>query len=109
MDANNLNAGKNVRNSGLTRRGFLGGAAALGPVALTAAKAAAGTQPDADGPLPHGKALRLQPALMYHLDQPREKTSWRSYGGLQTPKDVEEEIRRIRPILLFRIVQVTLS
>jgi len=32
---------------------------------------------------------------MYHLEQRREKTSWRSYGGLCTEKDVTAEVGRI--------------
>jgi len=46
-------------------------------------------------PLPRGRALRVQPVLMYWLDRPQEKTSWRSYGGLATEADVAAEIGRI--------------
>ena len=42
-------------------------------------------------PLPFGKPLRVQPVLVFHLDQRREKTSWRSYGGLRTMEDVDKE------------------
>jgi hypothetical protein len=46
-------------------------------------------------PLPRGRALRVQPALMYHLERRQEKTSWRSYGGLATEVDVAAEVGRI--------------
>jgi hypothetical protein len=45
--------------------------------------------------LPVGKPLRVKPVLAYALPQRRDKTSWRGYGGLQTPQDVEQETRRI--------------
>jgi hypothetical protein len=86
--------------AGLNRRAFLGqagSAAALGALAWLGAWPAqavpVGTV--AGKPLPPGKPLRLKPVLVYHLDQPREKTSWRSYGGLRTAQDVEQEARRI--------------
>jgi len=87
--------------AGLSRRGFLGG---LGAVAAAggfsggvspAAETAGGTRAVVGRPLPKGRALRVQPALMYHLEQRREKTSWRSYGGLCTEKDVTAEVGRI--------------
>jgi len=46
-------------------------------------------------PLPPGRPLRVKPLLVYRLDQRREKTSWRGYGGLRSPADVDEECRRI--------------
>lgn len=42
-----------------------------------------------------GATLRVQPILMYSLPTPREATSWKSWGGIQTEAAVEEEIRRI--------------
>ena len=84
----------------LNRRGFLGRtgqallAGALAPLAgwpLRAAPSGLVAGP----PLPSGRTLRVQPLLVYHLDQRREKTSWRSYGGLQTAADVERERARI--------------
>jgi hypothetical protein len=46
-------------------------------------------------PLPAGKPLRIKPVLTYLLDQPRERTSWRSYGGLRKREDVDQEIQRL--------------
>ncbi|MCZ7635157.1 MAG: hypothetical protein M5U12_03320 [Verrucomicrobia bacterium] len=70
---------------------MLGALAWLGvwPVRAVPSGVVAGT------PLPYGRPLRVKPVLVYHLDQPREKTSWRSYGGLQSPADVDRECDRI--------------
>lgn len=90
----------NADPCGLNRRDFLGcmsGALALGGVGLLAATPAraAALAPVPGTPLPPGKPLRLKPVLTYALDQPREKTSWRSYGGLRTREDVDREIQRL--------------
>jgi len=88
--------------TGITRRGFLGGlagTAALGGLTLTTTSRAraASTKPVAPGiALPHGAALRIKPVLTYQIEKPQEKSSWRSYGGLQTLKNVNEEARRIK-------------
>lgn len=84
----------------LSRRQFLGcvgGAAALSGVAgLAATRARAASLATVPGkPLAAGAPLRLQPVLVFSLDQPRERTSWRAYGGLRTREDVAQEIRRI--------------
>jgi len=76
------------------------GAAALGGLAwlrpgATAADATAATSVFPDEPLPRGRPLRLKPILTYHLDQRRERTSWRSYGGLREQVDVDREVLRI--------------
>jgi len=101
MDAAN-SANDSFGPSGVSRRGFLGG---LGAVAATGGFAAAASVQgrDAGGgravsgePLPQGRALRVQPVLMYHLEQRREKTSWRSYGGICTKEDVRAELKRIQ-------------
>jgi hypothetical protein len=42
-----------------------------------------------------GKALRVQPVLMYNLPTPRPETSWKAWGGVQTPEAVAEEVARI--------------
>jgi L-fucose isomerase-like protein len=87
---------------GVSRRGFLGGLGAV--TALGSLSAAAGSAEKTTGagrivpgrPLPKGRALRVQPVLMYNLDGRQEKTSWRSYGGLCTEADVAAEIDRIQ-------------
>lgn len=85
---------------GMSRRGFLGGlggAAALGSLTLAATPQApaVSTRPAARTSLPEGAALRVKAALAYQLPRRREKSSWRNYGGLQTPRDVNEEAKRI--------------
>jgi hypothetical protein len=84
----------------LSRRAFLG---RTGTVALLGAWAWLEAWPAravpsgvvAGIPLPTGRPLQVKPVLLYHLDQRREKTSWRSYGGLKTPADVDRECERI--------------
>jgi hypothetical protein len=76
--------------------GCIGGAVALSGLAwLAATQARASTVPVPGQPLPDGKPLRVKPVLTFHLDQPRERTSWRSYGGLRTRADVDRELLRI--------------
>jgi hypothetical protein len=85
---------------GLSRRTFLG---RVGAAAALSALAGLGAWPlravptgtVAADPLPFGRRLRVQPLLVYHLDQRREKTSWRSYGGLRTAEDVTQESERL--------------
>lgn len=42
-----------------------------------------------------GKALRVQPVLMYRIPTRKEMTSWKSWGGIQDASAVEEEAKRI--------------
>ncbi|MFH1737900.1 MAG: twin-arginine translocation signal domain-containing protein [bacterium] len=42
-----------------------------------------------------GKPLRVQPVLMYATPQPREQTSWRSWGGVLSEETAQEEVERI--------------
>jgi len=78
--------------------GCLGGTVALsnlGWLLDCRAQAPGATDVAAGRPLSAGVALRVQPLLTYHLDEPRERTSWRSYGGLRTAEDVTAETARI--------------
>jgi hypothetical protein len=103
----------------MQRRDFLGatclaGAAAIGAAVGTAALAAAASDGSAaaapagsaapaesaspqaaPGGLPPGSPLRVKPVLAFALGQRRAQTSWRSYGGLQSRQDVDQEVRRI--------------
>jgi len=42
-----------------------------------------------------GKPLKVQPILMYALPTKKEQSSWRSWGGVQTESEVNEEVARI--------------
>lgn len=84
----------------MNRREFLAtsaaGAAGLGM--LSANSVFAGEIPEwlPDKPfVRHGRALRVQPVLLYNLYQPRPTTSWRPWGGLHTEGDVDQEAGRI--------------
>jgi hypothetical protein len=110
-------SGENVNNEGrqmgheggdgagadlaVSRRSLLGGFGVMAAVgSLPGAGAAPGKSVAAGRtvkgePLPKGRALRVQPALMYHLERRQEKTSWRSYGGLWTEADVTAEIGHV--------------
>lgn len=85
--------------SEITRRGFLqgvGGAAALG-VALTGltwSGVSAAERQDQAGP--KRRPLVVKPILVYSIPTRRHQTSWRSWGGIQTQQDAEQELRRIR-------------
>lgn len=87
---------------GMSRREFLGGlagTAALGGLTLatTSQARAVSRKPVSSGAvLPHGAALRIKPVLIYQIEKRQEKTSWRSYGGVQTRAKVNEEAKRIK-------------
>jgi hypothetical protein len=78
---------------GLSVAGIAGGILGLHPAAANAAQ---GESWDPDVPLVvTGKALRVQPILMYHVAQRREATSWKSWGGVQDDRAAAEESERI--------------
>ncbi len=80
----------------LNRRGFFGSTVA--GLCLASTTRAEQTPNDGrsktNGLFP-GKPLRILPVLAYHLESPREMTSWRSYGGLRTQSGAEAEANRI--------------
>lgn len=84
----------------MPRRTFLaiGGAAlagaAFGGCATTRVPSTATTPPPNGLPLPR-KTLTVQPALSYRFYQRHEGTSWRPWGGLSTPADIDQEEVRI--------------
>lgn len=86
------------------RREFLGVSAAVAAGAALGAAGRAQAQGfewapdmwDPDRPfLVIGKALRVQPVLMYNLPTKRPMRSYKSWGGIQTEQAVAEEIARI--------------
>lgn len=83
--------------SEVDRRGFLElaalGATALGAVSWSALSVAA----ESDLLAPRRRAtLRVLPVLVYGIYQKRPQTSWRSWGGIQTQEDVNQETARIK-------------
>ncbi|MBN1394496.1 MAG: hypothetical protein JW959_05695 [Pirellulales bacterium] len=81
---------------GVSRRGFLGGAAALGGIALTGLSWSALAAEELDvGQAPPRRPLVVKPVLGYNSPQRRPQTSWREWGGVQTREDFENELSRI--------------
>ncbi len=85
---------------GMNRRTFLGGvggAAALGGIALSGLSwsALAAEQEDAAA-APGRRPLAVKPVLTYTLPTRSPQTSWRPWGGIQTRQDVDGELARIR-------------
>ncbi len=83
--------------NGVSRRAFLGGAAALGGVALTGLtwKGLAAAEPEVLKPAAR-RAIRVKPVLVYSTYKPAPQTSWRSWGGIQTQEDADAEVKRIQ-------------
>ena len=80
------------------RRDFLtAGGLAIGGVALTGltCSALAVDQPDLATP-PKRMPLVVKPILSYFTWNRQEKTSWRSWGGIETEAQAEAEVRRIQ-------------
>lgn len=88
----------------ITRREFIeltgGMAAALGLASVSAGAAESQLwDRDAWNPgrpfLAIGTKIRVLPILQYATPEPREKTSWKSWGGVQTDQAALEELQRI--------------
>lgn len=90
----NSNSGSRDRLA-ITRRGFLGGSAAVGGL-LLASNAGGQERPNArPAEWPAGKPLIVQPLLAYDTPQRQDKTSWRGYGGIHTDADAAAEVQRL--------------
>ncbi|MBN1506240.1 MAG: twin-arginine translocation signal domain-containing protein [Sedimentisphaerales bacterium] len=86
--------------AGISRRGFLqgvSGAGALG-MALTgltwSSVAMAAESGSRAGP--QRRALVVKPILVYEVPTRRHQTSWRSWGGIETQAQAEQELGRIQ-------------
>ena len=88
--------GNHIRND-ITRRQFVqvAGAGAIGTVTLSHLSWAALMSQDAVRTVPERKPLVVKPVLTYEVPVRQPQTSWRAWGGIQTEKDVSEEIIRI--------------
>jgi L-fucose isomerase-like protein len=88
--------------SALNRRSFVRlGALGLAGCALRwdARLSADQSQPPAWDPsmplLNPARKLTVQPVLLYSLPTPRAESSWKSWGGVQTAQQLDEELNRI--------------
>ena len=86
--------------AGITRRAFLqgvGGAALVG-VALAGCSWAVLSAPEMESGalVSRRRALKVKPILVYSTPRREHQTSWRSWGGIQTRADAEQEAARIR-------------
>ena len=90
--------GKSAGANTLTRRTFLKGvgATALSGIALSGLSwpllSAEGTEEHILRRVP----LKVKPILVYSTPERRHQTSWRAWGAIQTQKDADEEVARIR-------------
>lgn len=83
----------------LTRRTFLKGlsATALGSVALSGLSWSALSKDVADElPSDWRLPLKVKPLLVYSTPARTHQTSWRAWGGIQTQRDADEEMARVR-------------
>ena len=84
--------------NGLSRRNFikLAGGSTLSVVALSGLswRALAGAGPGDPAGITR-RPLVVKPVLVYSIPEYRPQTSWRSWGGIQTRQDADEEIARI--------------
>jgi hypothetical protein len=86
--------------SGMSRRGFLGGigaATAMGGAVLSGLSwsALAAAEPEVR-PAPPRRPLVVKPVLIYEIPKRAPQTSWRSWGGIQTQQDADQETARIK-------------
>lgn len=90
-----------MRHHGMSRRQFVGLttsgiAGALLGHAIPAPSTGEPGEWNADRPLlVTGRPLRVQPVLMYSIQQKRESTSWRSWGRINSLEAAAEEAERI--------------
>ncbi len=94
--------------TGVSRRFFLGSvsAGAMGLGAATMMTSAEGKPVKEAGGLPVGKALRVQPVLVYAVSTPQERTSWRPYGAIQSDAAAESEVKRIEAELAAFVKEI---
>ncbi len=90
-----------MSSSDVNRREFIGlttASVAGGVLGLNASTAGAPGRDEWDASKPFvctGRALVVQPVLMYRVAQPRPATSWKSWGGVQSDEAAVAEVRQI--------------
>jgi hypothetical protein len=90
--------GQDHSASGVNRREFLQGvgSVALASAAITGLSWKAVSAAEQDKPELERRALRVKPILVYSTPRRRPQWSWRSWGGIQTQQDAEQELSRIK-------------
>jgi hypothetical protein len=88
--------GASPGEGGISRRGFLGGAAfgglALGGLSWSMLRA---SEPDELAAAPARRTLVVQPIFVYGVSKRRPGKSWRQWGGIETQLQADDEKRRI--------------
>ncbi len=80
----------------VTRRGFLGGVGAVVGGSALAHLSWPALAAGLDQTAPVRSPLVVKPILVYEIPKPRNQTSWRSWGGIQTEEQAREEVARIQ-------------
>jgi hypothetical protein len=86
-------------NSGFSRRTFLKGMGVTAAAGMALGKMSWPLPTDAEVDSASGllrQPLKVKPILSYEIPARQHQTSWRSWGGIQTQADFEQEFRRIR-------------
>jgi len=99
--------------AGVSRRSLIlgAGAAALSSWAIagrTARGQTPATEPDKPRFAPADELL-VQPVLTYGVPRRGEQTSWRGWGGLQTERDAQKEVRHITDELKRLVAETGLN
>ena len=83
---------------GINRRDFLQGVGtiALASTAITGLSWKAVSAAEQNEMVPERRALKVKPILVYSTPQRRHQWSWRSWGGIQTQQDAEQELGLIK-------------
>jgi len=83
---------------GINRRDFLQGVGtiALASAAITGLSWKAVSAAEQNKAVPERRALKVKPILVYSTPKRRHQTSWRSWGGIQTEQDAEQELSLIK-------------
>ena len=84
--------------NGISRRGFLQGvgSVALASAAITGLSWSVVSAAEQNETVSKRRPLKVKPILVYETPRRRPQWSWRSWGGIQTQQDAEQELSRIK-------------
>ena len=88
--------GASEPSRGVSRRSFLGGAALGGLAMANLSWSVLSAEAPKEEFAPERKPLLVKPVLLYSTFTPHLQTSWRSWGGIQTQRQADEEVERIK-------------